>query len=369
LEEIVVDGLVQRLKIQSASPDQAAGSNAQGDKEPSIPPGKRRVEFRYTGLSLSAPESVRFRYKLEGLDERWIEAGLERVASYSMLPAGSYRFNVTACNNSGIWNQQVASLSFHVLPFFWQTWWFRLALLAGLVVSLVAIVRYVSFRRLRRRLQILEQETAVQKDRARIAKDLHDDLGANLSQIAMLSELAQTDYEKPAQARGHIDQIFRTARTVTRSLDEIVWAVNPRNDSLDRFAAHLCTFAPEYLRAAGISCRLDVPLELPSTPLPSNVRHHLYLAFKEALHNVVKHAGATEVWLRLTLGEREVALVIEDNGRGFQSGNETSAGEDGLANLRQRMTEIGGRFEQRSQPGQGTRTALIAPLLLTHPRA
>lgn len=367
-EEMVVDEQVQRPRVPVGARGPAARS---GTPEPPgllIPPGKRRVEFRYTGLSLSAPESVRFRYKLEGLDERWIEAGLERVATYSLLPAGSYRFTVTACNNSGIWNEQVAAVSFQVLPFFWQTWWFRSALGAGAVVLVGAIVRYVSFRRLRRQLEILEQEAAVQKDRARIAKDLHDDLGANLSQIAMLSELAQTDYEKPAQARGHIDQIFRTARTVTRSLDEIVWAVSPRNDSLDRFAAHLCTYAPEYLRAAGVRCRLDVPLELPATRLPANVRHHLYLAFKEALHNVVKHAGATEVWLRLSYSERELSLVIEDNGRGFQSGNGAATGEDGLDNLRQRMLEIGGRFEQLSQPGHGTCTALITPWLPNDPQ-
>ena len=208
----------------------------------------------------------------------------------------------------------------------------------------------------------LEQETAVQKERARIAKDLHDDLGAHLSQIAMLSELAQSDFDKPAQAKGHIDLIFRTARSVTRSLDEIVWAVNPRNDSLDRFTAHLCTFAPEFLRAAGISCRLDVPMDLPTAPLPAKVRHHLYLGFKEALHNVVKHAGATEVWLRLKVDSRQLTLVIEDNGRGFQRGAGAASGEDGLVNLGQRMSEIGGSFQQQSEPGQGTRTVLVAPL-------
>jgi signal transduction histidine kinase len=202
----------------------------------------------------------------------------------------------------------------------------------------------------------------VQKERARIAKDLHDDLGAHLSQIAMLSELAQSDFHKPEQAHGHIDLIFRTARSVTRSLDEIVWAVNPRNDSLDRFTAHLCTFAPEFLRAAGITCRLDVPMDLPIRMLPANVRHHLYLAFKEVLNNVVKHAGATEVWLRLQLSPWELSLVIEDNGRGFRPGNGGAPGEDGLVNLRQRMGEIGGRFEQQSEPDKGTRTVLVAPL-------
>ena len=365
LEKVVSDGVVYHARIQPT--DEAPLPAAQPDASKreakiALPPGRRRVEFYYTGLSLGAPENVRFRYRLKGVDDRWVEGGQERSASYSLLPAGYYTFEVTACDNSGIWNEQGAMLAFEVEPFFWQTWWFRLALLGLLVASIVAMVRYVAFRRLRLRLRRLEQETAVQKERARIAKDLHDDLGAHLSQIAMLSELAQSDYQKPAQAKGHIDLIFRTARSVTRSLDEIVWAVNPRNDSLDRFTAHVCTFAPEFLRAAGISCRLDVPMELPATTLPANVRHHLYLAFKEALNNVVKHAEATEVWLRLRVEPRELTLTIEDNGRGFDLGSAGASGEDGLANLRHRMAEIAGRFEQQTEPGRGTRTVLKAPL-------
>ncbi len=361
LESMAVDGSVRHLRIQSGLRGGQATVPESGTPL-RVPPGKRRFEFHYTGLSLSDPENVRFRYQLEGLDDQWFEVGRERMAFYSLLPAGSYRFRVTACGNSGIWNEEGASLSFVVEPFFWQTWLFRLPLLIGLLAAVVAAVRYLSFRRFRSRLKSLEQEAAVQKDRARIAKDLHDDLGAHLSQVAALSELAQTDIDKPIQAREHLDLIFRTARSATRSLDEIVWAVNPRNDTLDRFTAHLCTFAPEFLRAAGIRCRLDVPLDLPSTPLPANVRHHLYLALKETLHNVVKHSGASEVWLRLTLCGRELTLIIEDNGRGFQPGRCPTQGEDGLANLRQRMTEIGGRFDQHSEPDGGTRTTLAAPL-------
>ncbi len=358
LETVLADGEVFHARIQPGEPLSASA----GPPQLRIPPGKRRVEFHYTGLSLGAAENVRFRYQLEGLDNHWIEGGRERVALYSPLPAGQYRFHVTACDNSGIWNEQGASLAFELEPFFWQTWWFRLGLVAVLVGCVVATVRYVSYRRLRAHLHLLEQETAVQRDRARIAKDLHDDLGAHLSQIAMLSELAQSDFHKPVQARGHLDLIFRTACSVTRSLDEIVWAINPRNDSLDIFSAYICDFAPDYLRAAGISCRLDVPLELPATRLPPGVQHHLYLGFKEALHNVVKHAGATEVWLRLKISARDLTLIIEDNGRGFRPGADPAAGEDGLVNLQQRMTEVGGSFTQESEPGRGTRTVLLVPL-------
>lgn len=326
-----------------------------------IPPQHREIRFDFNALSFVSPENVHLRYRLEGYDQQWIDT-LQRSATYSRMPAGNYQFHVLACNNSGVWNQNGALLRFTVVPFFWQTWWFRLGLIVAFTAGLIALVYYISLRRLHQKLFRLEQESAVQKDRARIAKDLHDDLGANLSQIAMLSELAQTDLEKPAQAHGHIDQIFRTARLLTRSLDEIVWAVNPRNDTLDGFVVHICQFAPEFLRTAGIRPRLDMPLDLPPVKLAPNVRHQLYLAFKEALHNVVKHAGATEVWLRLEIKGHTLVLIVEDNGRGFETDTLSQNGADGLMNLRHRMEDIGGKFEQQSEPARGTRVAFMAPM-------
>ena len=325
-----------------------------------IPPQHRELKLGFNALSFVSPENVRLRYQLIGYDQHEIET-TQRSVTYSRMPAGAYRFRVTACNESGVWNPAGAVLDFAVLPFFWETWWFRPGVALVFTGLVIGIVRYISFRRLRRTLLRLEQEAALQKDRARIAKDLHDDLGAHLSQIAMLSELAQSDLDKPAQARSHIDQIFRNARLLTRSLDEIVWAVNPGNDSLDRFAAHVCQFAPEYLRAAGIRPRLDMPIDLPPVKLSAHVRHQLYLGFKEALHNIVKHAGATEVWVRLSVTNGTVTLAVEDNGRGFAGGAASVAG-DGLQNLRQRMEEIGGRFEQQSEPQHGTRVTFIAPM-------
>jgi signal transduction histidine kinase len=149
---------------------------------------------------------------------------------------------------------------------------------------------------------------------------------------------------------------------LTRSLDEIVWAVNPRNDSLDGFVVHICQLAPELLRAAGIRPRLDMPMEVPPIKLAPNVRHQLYLALKEALHNVIKHANATEVWVRLKIDQGLLTLSVEDNGRGFEAGLAQKNGADGLMNLRHRMEDIGGQFEQQSEPDRGTRIAFVAPL-------
>ncbi len=340
LERVVVDGHSVKLP--------------QADKPLRLPPDHRKLELEFTAPSFAAPENVRFRYRLDGLDEDWSEGSTVRSVSYPRLPAGSYRFRVAACNNAGVWSDADATLSLGVTPFYWQTWWFRLIVVVVFTGCVIGAVRYVSFRRLRWRLEHLEKETTLQKERARIARDIHDELGANLTQIALLSELAQSDFEKPKEAKAHINRIFGTARSLTRSLDEIVWAVNPDNDTLDQFVAHLCTFGPEFVKAAGVRCRLDIPEDIPARNLSSNVRHHLHLALKEALHNVVKHANATEVWLRMKLTPDEVTLTVEDNGEGFRL--HLMPGQNGLTNLRQRMVAIGGQFEQKSQPGKGTVT-------------
>jgi signal transduction histidine kinase/ligand-binding sensor domain-containing protein len=327
-----------------------------------VPSAHRRLDVDFTALSFVAPENVRFRYRLEGWDPDWIDGGTQRSANYSRLPAGTYTFRVTACNNAGIWNENGAAIPLMVPPFLWQRWQVRAASLGLFTLGLIAAVRYVSFRRLRLGLARLEQETSLHRERARIAQDLHDDIGASLTHIALLSELAQRDFDKPIQAKTHLDQIFRSARTVVRSLDEIVWTLNPKNNTLDLFIAYLCTYTPDYLRSAGIRCRLDVPVDVPTMPLPSDVGHHLYLAVKETLHNVVKHAGATEVWLRLRLAAETITLTIEDNGGGFQTDHKSAPNADGLGNLNRRLGEIGGSCEQCSPQGSGTTTKFIVSL-------
>ena len=170
--------------------------------------------------------------------------------------------------------------------------------------------------------------------------------------------------EPPHEMEAHLGQISDTARELTRTVDEIVWAVNPRQDTLDGLVTYICQFAQEYLTMAGIQCRLDVPEHLPALRLTADVRHNLFLAVKEALNNIVKHAEAREVWLRLMQGRGSVTLVIEDDGHGFgglaaahTSVARATAGQ-GLDNLTSRLAAIGGRCSISSQPGRGTRVEL-----------
>lgn len=326
-----------------------------------VPARRERVEIRYTSLNLAAADRARFRYRLEGHEMTWTDAGSLRVAHYSKLPPGRFRFQVTACNEDGVWNDLGASLSLTVQPPFWRTWWFLTATAAGLLGVLVAVVHYFSTQKLQRQLAAMRQQEALEKERARIARDLHDQLGANLTQVALLGEMVESDKHLPAEVAVHARQIAGTARDTTRALDEIVWAANPANDTLEGLANYACKYAQEYLALAGVRYRIDVPSQLPSTPLAPEVRHNVFLAFKEAVNNVVKHAQATSARVRLRLEPAAFSLEVEDNGRGL-SPADLAKGRNGLPNMRRRMEDVGGRFSIGPAAEGGVRVCLTVPL-------
>ncbi|MCS7090775.1 MAG: two-component regulator propeller domain-containing protein [Verrucomicrobiota bacterium] len=338
-----------------------------------IPPGRHRLEFRFSGLSFTAPEKVRFRFRLVGVDRDWTEGGRERSAVYQYLPPGDYQFQVTACNNDGLWNPIGASVAFSIAPWFWQTWWFRFAAgLAGAGV-VAASVAALARARLRRKLKRLERQQALERERARIAKDMHDELGAGLTRISLLSQTARSELDDPEAVTVALDRIYHTARELTRALDEIVWAVNPKHDTLDSLATYLGRFAQEFLATARVRCRLDVPVQLPPWPVTAEVRHNLFLAFKEALNNAVKHAQATEVRIALQTDTNAFTLCIEDDGRGFNPSVLKGASSEarnrtghGLQNMHQRMADVGGQCQIQSRAAGGTSVLFIVPRGATH---
>jgi signal transduction histidine kinase/ligand-binding sensor domain-containing protein len=323
-------------------------------------PAHRNVQFDFTALSFAAPQNICFQYCLEGLDHDWIDAGAQRQARYSRLPAGSYRFRVKACNSNGIWNNEGTALALIVAPFYWQTWWFQTGMLIAFALLVASVVWYASFRRLRTQVRLLQHQTALAKERARIARDLHDDLGSGLTRIVLLNELTRQHRERPEKVEAHAQQSLLMARQAIKSLDETVWAVNPRNDTLGHLINYIGEFAVEFLQTAGIRCRVDLLPNSPQRLVPSEVRHNLFLAIKEALNNIVRHANANEVRLRAAVTSDSFSIIIEDDGRGF--GNATdNALADGLRNMRQRMSEIRGEFHVESRPGVGTSVHLWYP--------
>ena len=328
-----------------------------------VPPGHEQLEIHYTGLNFSAPGEVRFKYRLEGHETAWTEAGDARVAYYPNVPPGDYHFNVIAGNEDGVWNETGAVLAVTIQPYFWQTRWFRAFAILCLAGIVAAVVRYLSTQKLRRQLQLHEHQQALEKERSRIARDLHDQLGANLTQVALLGEMAEADKHTPAEVESHAQQISQTAREITRSLDEIVWAANPSNDTLEGLVNYACKYAQEYLALAGLRYRAEVPAQLPGIAIPPEVRHNVFLAFKEAVNNVVKHAQASEVRIGLRLQPDHFTLSIEDDGRGPGDLNTPAARtRNGLRNMRKRMEDLHGEFSVGPGTGKGTLVRLTVPV-------
>jgi len=326
-----------------------------------LPPDHRRVVFEFAALSYSAPENVRFRYRLDGFDETWSPAGRERSATYSRLPAGDYVFRVTASNDTGVWNDTGVTLGVSVSPFYWQTWWFRTGVLGLFTALVVAAVRFLSYQRLRDKLRRAEQQAALFEDRARIARDIHDELGGSLAHVKLLSEIAAQDRSSTDPAEENLRQITTTTGQMLKSLDEIVWAISPSNDTLPHVISYLGQHAMEFLRSAGIRCVVDLPDDPPDLWVTSDVRHHLLLVVKEALTNVVRHARAGHVSLRIVSEKKLLRVVVEDDGVGLGNSVEHSQG-DGLRNMRQRMEAVGGEVRIEQKDGGGTWLEFTVPI-------
>lgn len=322
-----------------------------------LAPSHHHLEFDFTAICFSDPNNVHFRYQLVGFDNGWIDAGTQRSVDYTRLTAGEYEFRVEACIGDGPWSEVPATVALIVVPFFWQTWWFRLGALLLFTLSVTAGVRYISFRRLHLKLRLMEQEAAVERERGRIARDIHDDLGNRLTKIQLLTGLAQKDRTTLDKALTHVRQISSVTLQATDALDEIVWAINPRNDTLPHLIDYLGQFAVEFLRTAGIRCRVDLPDHPAAKPVPAEIRHNLFLVLKESLNNVVRHANATEVFLAIRTEGESLSITVEDNGCGF-NGEVRANGADGLENMRGRIKEIGGQFQVKSSPGTGTSISL-----------
>ncbi|MDB6123105.1 MAG: Histidine kinase [Pedosphaera sp.] len=341
----------------------AAWSSAVSDSAPAIVRGDlRSLEIYFTALNFSAPEKVRFRHKLEGFDPDWIDDGTGRVARYGRLPYGHYELRVAARKVDGIWQEATTTFPLEVpTPLYFRPWAIFLYVISAVVV-VAGIVRVVSHRRLRSALAQLEQQQLLERERMRIARDMHDEIGSKLTKISFLSEHAKVDSTASGPLAGQIESIAETSRELLQTMDEIVWVVNPRNDTLEHLAAYLSQHAVEYFQNTSVECDLRLPRAIPHFPLSSEARHNLFLAFEEALNNVLKHSAATAVKVEMIVNPADCEINITDNGRGFEvpgmvglnASPRATNGGNGLKNMRQRLADIGGECRICSQPGEGS---------------
>lgn len=352
IEEVLAGG--RRIK--------PLGQQASAQPDIELPPSQRALQIRYTALSLARPEKVQFKYRLEGIDKDWTEAGDRRIATYPHLPPGNYRFQVTACSDSGTWNSGGASLAITCLPSFWETRWFLGMVIFVAAAALAGSVRLVTRRRMLLKLERLEQQRALEQERARIAQDIHDEVGSSLTKINKLAEMLNQQAETTGEHNPSMRNIADTANKTIQAMDEIVWAVNPRNDTLDEMATYLVYFAREFLRTTTIVSDFDVPLTLPNLPVSAEVRHNLLMAVKEALNNAVKHANSHQIRLSLKLAQDVLTIEVKDDGKGFDPAGNVSTG-NGLEIMRKRLGTINGELDLKTAPGRGTTVQMRVKLV------
>ncbi len=302
--------------------------------------------FEFVSLDYTDPGRNQYAYRLEGFDTAWVKAGTRRYAAYTHLDPGFYRFHVTASNSDGIWNEQGATVAVTITPAFWMTWWFRLAILAGVLISAAALYRY----RVR---SILH----VERLRQRIARDLHDDIGTNLSAIVLASDLGPSAPPSP-EARTALDEIRAVALVTQEHMRDIVWMLNPQNDSPELLVARMREDATRLLRT------IPHTFQGPSGELPREIslalKRNIFLMYKESLHNISRHSRATTAAIDIEYINGKFDISVQDDGVGFDPRSVIRG--NGLDSMEERAGQIGAELNVDSVPGMGTRVRIRAKI-------
>jgi signal transduction histidine kinase len=273
-------------------------------------------------------------------------------ANYDYVPPGRYVFHVAGLSTPEGKLAAEITVPIYVPQHFWLTPSFIFFCSAAGALIVAGLARYYTRRRMRFQLERLEWQQSLERERTRIARDIHDDLGSGLTRISMLSASARDQARAPAHLTGELDEITQTARELVGAMDEIVWAVNPGHDKLDSLIAYCGKYAQDFFKSTGLQCRLNLALDVPDWTLTSQVRHNLFLAFKEALNNAARHAGARTVIISARVEGVNFILTIKDDGHGFDP-SAPGGGGNGLANMQHRLSEIGGQCIIESAAGNG----------------
>jgi len=297
------------------------------------------ISFSFAALNYTHPEKNQYAYMLEGFDKNWIYTDAsKRFANYTNLDPDTYVFKVKATNNDGVWNETPTELKIIITPPFWQTAWFRVLVIVAIAGAIYAAYRYR-----------LQQILKLQNVRNRIAADLHDDIGSTLNSISVFSEVAKTDSSK----RDHsLNMIGESSRKVIDAMSDIVWTINPDNDSFEKIILKMRSIAYNLLRAKKIEFTFRADEKLNELKLSLITRRNFYFIFKEALNNLIKYSQAKRVSVSLNRNSNTISLVVRDDGIGFDP--EKKYNGNGLTNIRRRAKEINAQLNIESGEGEGT---------------
>ncbi|MCX6872979.1 MAG: histidine kinase [Verrucomicrobia bacterium] len=334
----------------------ADGQQLAGGPGVRIPPGVQRLAFQWEIPQSGQPHDWLYRWRVVGVSNDWQTSDTLLLEIPCPSP-GDFQLELQAAHSDGAWDASVTRLAFTVDARFTQTPAFLWLLASGTLLSGLLVARHF----FRKRITALQAETALTAERSRIARNMHDDVGARIAQLAVLQEIFAREHPMSLEAKSDLSALTTCAQEAMESLDEAVWTVNPRNDTLTALAAFLVQHADHNLTPLGIPCRIDGPNTWPEIVLRAGTRHEVALAFKEALQNIVKHAAATEVELTLRHETGLFSIRLADNGHGLPAGA-SGPGKDGLLNMRQRLESIGGTCDWLPGENGGTLVEMKLPL-------
>jgi signal transduction histidine kinase len=352
---------IAEVEVYAARPINVAALRADGreievGKIATIPPGTRRLSMDMGLANGDLPPESNFRWRLPGVEDDW---QVSRGGSLEIAcpPAGDHQFHAQAAHSDGTWDGMLLTQALTVRKPFTETAGFYWLLACGTLSAGVLVSSVVS----RRRIAALEAQTALAAERTRIARDMHDEVGARLSQLSFLLKAFQNHTDLPEQAIHEVRRLSETATQALGSLDEVVWTVNPKNDTLESLARFIGQYAVRYLEPLKIGCRIVSPPVWPHLEVPAHTRHDIVMSVKEALQNVIKHSNATQVNIGLELADGTFLIRISDNGRGLDD-DARETGRSGLANMESRLKSTGGSFALRRAPAGGTEVEMMVPL-------
>lgn len=311
---------------------------------------RNNLAIEYEAVNFRSSTLIRYQYKLDGVDVDWSAATEQRAVNYARLAPGTYRFLVRAINEAGLTSARPAEIEFRILSPVYMRWWF---IAAG--ITAVALTAYFLYRlRVKRLIEI-------EKVRTRIATDLHDDVGASASLIAMLSEVAQQEAAHGnAEAVDSLASIASTARELIDSTSDIVWAVNPQKDRASELIKRMRRFASDALGSRGVMVRFTAPNDDHDFRLGADARREIYFVFKESVNNIARHAGCSEAEITFSVEDGHLVLKLSDNGKGFDALAQFEG--HGLKSMRERARKLDAEFIVVSHPDSGCQTRLEVPL-------
>jgi signal transduction histidine kinase/ligand-binding sensor domain-containing protein len=320
------------------------------------------ISFSFAALNYTQPKNNQYACRLDPVDKNWVPRQTRNYAIYSNLEPGTYVFHVKGCNNNGMWNQTGRSITIVIAPAWWQTWFFRTALILALLTLVFFSTRYYFKQELKLQQEQFEKQKAVENIRSKLSRDIHDEIGSGLTKISLMSQCLKLNFDtNKAVDPNLVQKITDTSKEIIGNLGEVVWAINPQHDNLASLLAYIRNYIAHLFEETAVQYLIDFPEKIPAITIHPELKRNLFLVIKESLNNILKHAAATEVIIHFQFTRGKYCFNIIDNGKGIIDLKGRDFG-NGLMNMKNRMQAVNGLFNITSETGKGTAIALEGAL-------